>query len=161
MSNPSVRRQRLRFMTNSSNPVFRDDGNSAFVLFPLGNKRFGLPAGMVAELARPDQIQPLPHTTPLLTGVLVRRGKIVPVCDIAQVLIGPGAAARRFYLIASRKVKDASEWTAIPVTGECVLTHGQLSLSSDSLPPYVTGLLIEGQETIEILDLEKLAEVAA
>lgn len=148
-------------MANTSNPVFRDDGDSAFVLFPLGSKRFGLPAGMVAELARPDQVQPLPHTTRLLTGVLVRRGKIVPVCDIAQVLIGPGAPAGRYYLIASRKFKDASEWTAIPVTGECVLTHGQMSPASESVPSYVTGLLAKGQETIEILDLEKLAEVAA
>lgn len=148
-------------MANTSNPLFRDDGHSAFVLFPLGSKRFGLPAGMVAELARPDQVMPLPHTTALVTGVLVRRGKIVPVCDIAQVLIGPDAAGRRFYLIASRKVKEASEWTAIPVSGECRLTHGQLSPSDESLPGYVIGLLTEGQETIEILDLEKLAEVAA
>jgi chemotaxis signal transduction protein len=141
---------------DTSNPVFRGNGHSAFVLFPLGSKRFALPAGLVSELARPDQLQPFPHTTPLVTGVLVRRGKIVPVCDVAQVLIGSGAPARRFYLIACRRLQGANEWTAIPVTGECILAHGKMLQPEADSPAYVSGVLAEGEERIEILDLEKL-----
>jgi chemotaxis signal transduction protein len=147
----------------TSNAAFRGNGDSAFVLFPLGGKRFALPAGMVSELARPDELQPFPHTTPLVTGVLVRRGKIIPVCDVGQVLIGPGAPARRYYLIASRRFPGASEWTAIPVSGECLLVHGKVLPPESDLPPYVTGMLAEGSEPVQILDLDKLAswEVAA
>src|SRR5204863_9717218 len=91
---------------------------NAFVLFPIGKRRFALPASTVTELARPDKLQSFPHTTPLLTGVLVRRGHIVPVCDVAQVLIGPDAPPRKFYLIATREfVNRASDWTALRVPG--------------------------------------------
>ena len=138
----------------TSNPV---PGQKAWVLFPLGKKRFALPADTVTELARPDRLQAFPHTTTLLTGVLVRRGRIVPVCDVAQVLVGPNAPARKFYLIANRKFDAASEWTAIPVSGECELASAQPAPRTEGLPRYVTALLPLNGEIIEIVDLEKLA----
>lgn len=131
----------------------------AFVLFPLGKKRFALPAGTVTELAKPDRLQSFPHTTPLLTGVLVRRGRIVPVCDVAQVLIGPDAPARKFYLIATRKFESgASEWTALPVTGECELTNAPMLPRTGPLPQYVIGLISLENEIVEVVSLERLAE---
>jgi chemotaxis signal transduction protein len=130
-----------------------------FVLFPLGKKRFALPASTVTELARPDKQQTFPHTTPLLTGVLVRRGHIVPVCDVAQVLIGPDARPRKFYLIATRKFEGgASEWTALPVTGECELTNTPMLPRTGPLPHHVIGLLSLDNEIVEVVSLEKLAE---
>lgn len=129
---------------------------SSFVLFPLGRKRFALPAEVVTELARPDHLHSFPHTTRLLAGVLLRRGHIVPVCDFAPVLVGPDAPARRFYLIANRKFDAASEWTAIPVTGECELTNAELLPPTGKLPAYVTGLLSLSDEIVEVIDLEKL-----
>lgn len=132
---------------------------NAFVLFPIGKKRFALPASTVTELARPDKLQSFPHTTPLLTGVLVRRGHIVPVCDVAQVLIGPNAPPRKFYLIATRKFENgASEWTALPVTGECELTNTPMLPRTGPLPHHVIGLLSLDGEIVEVVSLEKLAE---
>lgn len=135
-------------------------GANSFVLFPLGKKRFALPADRVTELARPDRLQHFPHTTPVLTGVLVRRGHIVPVCDIAQVLIGPGGPARKFYLIATRQFGRDSEWTAIPVSGECELASAELLPRTGKLPPYVRGLLSLKEEIVEVLDLDGVAEAA-
>lgn len=132
-----------------------------FVLFPLGKKRFALPAERVTELARPDEMQVFPHTTPLVTGVLMRRGRIVPVLDIAQVVLGPAAPPRRFYLIASRLFGDAAEWTAIPVSGECELMSGKVVPAAASLPRYITGLLSLKDEIVEILDLESLVAQGA
>src|SRR5262249_62416986 len=89
----------------------------AYVLFPLGEKRFALPAETVTELARPDSLQTFPHRTPLLTGVLVRRGRVVPVCDVAQVLVGPAAPPappRKFYLIANCTLETRRGRTAAP-----------------------------------------------
>jgi chemotaxis signal transduction protein len=129
---------------------------SRFVLFPLGNKRFAMPADLVAELARPDSPQSFPHTTPLLTGVLVRRGKIVPVCDIAEVLLGKNAPARKFYLIASRRFGEQRELTALPVTGECELTAAEMMQPTGRLPEYVVGLLTLKDEIVEVIELEKL-----
>ena len=134
------------------------EGNR-FVLFPIGKKRFALPAAQVTELAKPDELHTFPHTTPLLTGVLVRRGHIVPVCDVAQVLIGPQAPPRRFYLIATRQFGDGrAEWTAIPVTGECELTNAELRPRTGVLPDYVTGLVALENEIVEVISLERIAE---
>jgi chemotaxis signal transduction protein len=131
-----------------------------FVLFPLGKKRFALPAGAVTELARPDRLQPFPHTTPLLTGVLIRRGRIVPVLDVAQVLAASEAPARKFYLIANRKFGNSTEWAAIPVTGECILTNAAPVPPTENLPAYVTSLLPLENEILQVIDLERLAEEA-
>lgn len=130
-----------------------------FVLFPLGKKRFALPAGIVTELAKPDRLQPFPHTTPLLTGVLVRRNRIVPVYDVAQVLMAANPPSRKFYLIASREFEGVAEWTAIPVTGECELASAEPIARTESLPLYVTGLLSLHDEIVEIVDLERIAEM--
>ena len=139
------------------------EGDKSYVLFPLGKQRFALPAETVTELARPDSVQTFPHRTPLLTGVLVRRGKIVPVCDVALVLVGPAAPPRKFYLIANCNLESRQELTAVPVTGECELASAtRVPLTGDE-PSYVSGLLAIGEETVAIVDLEKLmsAEVTA
>jgi chemotaxis signal transduction protein len=129
----------------------------SFVLFPLGGKRFALPADKVTELARPDRLQSFPHRTPLLAGVLVRRGQVLPVCDVAPVLVGPQAPARKFYLIAQRSFGTARERTAIPVSGECELASAELLPPTGKLPPSVCGLLSLADEIVEVLDLERLA----
>jgi chemotaxis signal transduction protein len=128
----------------------------SFVLFPLGRKRFALPAEKVTELAKPDRLQTFPHRTPLLAGVLVRRGRIVPVCDVAHALVGPDAPQRKFYLIANRQFATRNEWTAIPVTGECELTSVEPQQPKSKLPDYVLGVLSLENEIVEVLDLEKL-----
>lgn len=136
-------------------------GDKSFVLFPIGKRRFALPAESVTELARPDREQTFPHSTRMLTGVLVRRGRIVPVCDIAQVLVGPEAPARKFFLIATRRFEDGAEWTAIPVTGECELATAELLPPTGKLPKYVVGLLSLENEIVEVIQLEKLLAVEA
>ena len=133
---------------------------SQFVLFPLGETRFALPAESVAELARPDEPQTFPHTTPLLTGVLVRRGTIVPVCDVAQVLV-TNAPTRKFYLIAKRTVGVSAELTALPVTGECELISADVLAPTNGLPGYVVGLLSLKDEIVQLIDLEKLVAAEA
>src|SRR6185312_4932792 len=97
--------------------------SKSYVLFPLGEQRFALPAESVTELARQDQLHTFPHRTPLLSGVLMRRGRVIPVCDVAQVLVGPDAPARKFYLLASYRAAKQQELMAIPVTSECELAN--------------------------------------
>jgi chemotaxis signal transduction protein len=137
------------------------EGDKAYVLFPLGEKRFALPAEAVTELARPDTLQTFPHRTPLLTGVLVRRGRIVPVCDVAQILVGPFAPVRKFYLIAHYKVESSQQLTAVPVTGECELASAPRAALSGNEPQYISGMVDLGDERVEIVALEKLISTEA
>ena len=129
--------------------------SASFVLFPLGDRRFALPAEQVAELALPGNLQEFPHTTPLLTGVLVRRGRIVPVCDIAPLLVGKNAPARRFYLMTYTSA-NAGDWTAVPVTGECELAACDDVRVSAGSPDYITAFISRGDEQISVIDLQKL-----
>ncbi len=131
---------------------------NSYVLFPMGEKRFALPAEMVKELARPDHPQTFPHRTPLLAGVLVRRGRIVPVWDVARLLVGPEAPPGKFYLIANRTVGSHMEWTAIPVTGECELASLEPARIQEGQPAYASGMLAAGGENVAVVDLEKLVE---
>jgi len=128
----------------------------SFVLFPLGRKRFALPAEQVSELARPDVIYTFPSNTRMVTGVLLRRGEVIPVCDIAQALVGRDAPIRKFYLIAKRRFDNKEENAAIPVTGDCELTNSELLPPTGKLAGYVNGLLSLATEIVEVLDLEKL-----
>jgi chemotaxis signal transduction protein len=132
----------------------------SYVLFPMGPRRFALPAEKVTELARPDRLQTFPHGTPLLAGVLVRRGRIVPVYDVAQHLVGPEAPPRRFYLIANRQIDAHHEWTAITVTGECELASVKVSdfvaEAKEDQPPYICGSIAVGGAYVDVVDLEKL-----
>jgi chemotaxis signal transduction protein len=110
----------------------------------------------VTELARPDSVQTFPHRTPLLAGVLVRRGRIVPVCDVAQVLVGPAAPPRKFYLIANCKIGVRQELTAVPVTGECELASAASVPLTGGEPPYISGMLSIAGESVAVVALEKL-----
>jgi len=138
----------------------------SYVLFPMGEKRFALPAEQVSELARPraqakEEMQSFPHTTPLLAGVILRRNQIVPVADVAPLLIGPDAPERKFYLVIEREVQGKSARIAIPVTGECELAEARQQPGTGKLPDYVCGLLSLNDEIVEVLDIERLMPMEA
>jgi hypothetical protein len=77
-------------------------GQESWVLLQVGNRRFALSAQSVVELAPPVRLHHFPQTSKLITGVIVRRGRIVPVYDIAPILTGRESSVHRFYLVALR-----------------------------------------------------------
>jgi len=133
---------------------------SSFVLLQLGRRRFGLPAAIVTELAPPVKLHVFAHQTPMVAGVIVRRGRVIPVYDVTPVLVGRKLPERRFYLVASRNIEGQEELSAIPVDGECELVNAELFPTPEDSPKYVAGVLAIGEETIEILDFEKLVRTS-
>lgn len=130
----------------------------SFVLFTLGRKRFALAAGSVVELVGSSHLHMFRHTNPLLLGVLVRRGRIIPVWDVTRLLQGATQASRKFHLIARQNFGGAAEWTALPVTGQCEIIAGLEPFPpSAGHPPWVAALLLLVEEVVEILDLDQLA----
>jgi chemotaxis signal transduction protein len=128
----------------------------SWVLLHVGNRRFALPADSVMELAPPVRLHNFPHTSRLIAGVIVRRGRIVPVYDVAPVLCGRESSVHRFYLIAERAFGKGSEASAIPVNGECELANGEMQPPQENAPPYFAGKLAIENEDIDVLDLQKL-----
>jgi len=134
---------------------------SSFVLLQLGRRRFGLPSAIVTELAPPVKLHVFAHQTPMVAGVIVRRGRVIPVYDVTPVLVGKKLPDRRFYLVASRNIEGQDELSAIPVDGECELVNAELFPTPEDSPKYVAGVLAIGEETIEILDFEKLVRTSS
>ena len=128
----------------------------SFVLLRLGERRFAVAADGTAELVTPSRVFRFPHKTPKIEGVILRRGRIVPVCDIAERLVGKRLTSRRFYLIALRHYGQRTEWVAIPVTGECELINAELTPASSSDEPHVAGWLSHGGDVVEVLNLDGL-----
>jgi chemotaxis signal transduction protein len=131
-------------------------GKQSYVLLHVGNRRFALRSDLVEELAPPVRLHHFPNTTALIAGVIVRRGRIVPVYDVAPVLCGRESSAHRFYLVARRQFGTESEASAIPVNGECELATAELLPPADGDPDYFTGSLDVGDEKIQVLNLEAL-----
>ena len=84
----------------------------------------------IAELVAPSRVFKFPQHTSQIEGVLLRRGRIVPVCDVAEMLIGKQIISRRLYLLAVRHYGAQTEWVALPVTGECELINAEMTAAS-------------------------------
>ncbi|HKD64236.1 MAG TPA: chemotaxis protein CheW [Candidatus Acidoferrales bacterium] len=131
------------------------DANT-YVLLQLTNRHFALPSAIVSELAPPVRLHTFPHTSPLVSGVIVRRGRIVPVYDVARVLLGRSSSIHRFYLIVRRTFPGDPESSAIPVSGECELFNGELQEASENTHAHISGRVPFGDESIEVLNFDAL-----
>jgi chemotaxis signal transduction protein len=126
----------------------------SYVLLRIGDRRFALPSAEVSELAPPVRLHQFPHNSPLVSGIIVRRGRLVPVYDVCPLLTGKNSPSHQFYLVARRHFGSASEPAAIPVNGDSELvTADAVQVTS---PKYVSGMLMIGEESIEVLDLDSL-----
>ena len=128
----------------------------SFVLLRLGERRFAVAANQIAELVAPSRVFRFPHKTSRLEGVILRRGRIVPVCDVSEMLLGKRLTSRRFYLIAVRNYGKQKEWVAMPVSGECELINSEMMAASESDAPHVAGWLSHDGDVIEVLNLDTL-----
>jgi chemotaxis signal transduction protein len=129
-------------------------GANSFVLLQIGHRRVALAANLVAELAPPVRLHAFPHQTPMLAGVIVRRGRVIPVIDTEPVLGGKSPLSHRFYLIAHRSVGNATELGAIPVNGECELASAEIQPPGMDRPAYVAGTIAVGGDSLDVLNLD-------
>ncbi len=128
----------------------------SFVVFPLCGRRFALPATDVVELSRTGSVHLIPHDTPSLVGILVRRGQVLPVWDLAPALLGTEEPTLKYCLITKRNFAG-EEWTAIPVSGECQMLRSELLPPPEGAGAHVCGALQLDGETIEVIDLAEVA----
>jgi chemotaxis signal transduction protein len=136
-----------------------NSGQNSFVLLRIGAERFALPAGLVAELAPPVKLHKFPHTSNSVSGVIIRRRRILPVYDAGSLLLGKEASAQEFYLVA-RCAGEGKELSAIPVSGECEMASGQVHLPEGGRPAWVAGTLVIGEDSVDVLNLEALIRSA-
>jgi len=130
----------------------------SFVVFPLGARRFGLPTADVVELSRTGLVQKFPHTTTGILGILMRRGEILPVWNVAETLLGPGKPELKYWLVTRCNFASEAgqELTAIPVSGECQMLRSEMLPAPEGSAAHVRGVLLLDDQSIEVLDLTRL-----
>ena len=128
----------------------------SFVLLRLGERRFAVPASQIAELVAPSRVFRFPHKSPDVEGVVLRRGRMIPLCDIADRLNGKKLTARRFFLLVTRRFGAQLDWIAIPVSGECELITTDMMEAGSNDSPHIAGWLSHRGEVIEVLRLAVL-----
>jgi chemotaxis signal transduction protein len=128
----------------------------SYVLLRLEDRRFALPARRIAELIPLSRIFRFPHRSPHVEGVLIRRGRILAVCDISAALACRPLKSRRLYLLVQRDFVAGSESVAVPVAGECELISAEMTPATGGQPPHVRGWISHDGSVIEILDLDNL-----
>lgn len=132
----------------------------SFVLLPLNNRKVALPAESVIELVAQGRLQKFPHQTPWISGVIIRRGRVVPVCNVNQLFGDVDSTQGRFYLVAEWKTGKVRDWCAVPVVQECELANAEsyspVDANGEKRAAHVVGTLRTGEEEIEVLDMGKL-----
>ncbi|HEV2491188.1 MAG TPA: chemotaxis protein CheW [Candidatus Acidoferrales bacterium] len=139
-------------------PAAAETQLKSFVLVPMGSRKMALAAESVIELVASSQEQGIPHRTPWLSGVIVRRGRVVPVCDVRRLLGEEASHTGGFHLIVESQVMGTRDWYAIPVVGECMLATAETTLPAQDCAEHVVGILPIGDENVEILDFGKLIQ---
>ena len=139
-------------------PAFEEVQRRSFVLVQVGKRKVALAAESVIELVAPAREQQIPHRTPWLSGVILRRSRIVPVCDVGSLIGEEAPPLNSFYLIAESQSKGTRDWYAIPVAGDCVLMTPESTIPAQDHAEYVVEMLPLGEEKIEVLDLGKLIQ---
>jgi chemotaxis signal transduction protein len=142
--------------TLAATTAIADIALQSVVLLRLGERRFAIAASQISELVSPSRLFKFPHQSAKVEGVILRRGRIVPVCEVAERLLGKKVSARRFYLIAVRDYGTQSEWVAIPVTGECELVNAEITEASPTDAPHIAGWISHDGNVIEVLDVSAL-----
>ena len=125
------------------------------MIFPLGPRRFALRTSEVVELTRSGLLQKFPHTTSSLTGVLMRRGDVLPVWDVTRILLGPAKVTLKYWLITRRNFAG-EELTAIPVSGECQMLNIEMQPPPEGSSSHVRGIFPVGEQAVEVLDLSQM-----
>ncbi len=141
--------------------VLDSAAEATYVLLRLGERRFAVPADDVEELTGASRLQKFPHRTKQVDGVIVRRKRVVAVRDVASLLTGRPLAFHRFYLIVRRHYGSAIELEALPVSGDCELLSGVITIPrGEDGPEYFAGTIDLAGDQVPLLDLEKLAAAA-
>ncbi|MDG2014141.1 MAG: chemotaxis protein CheW [Pirellulaceae bacterium] len=109
--------------------------DSRHIIFVLGKQRFALPLTTIKEVANPPSITRLPRTSDWLQGIVVLRGQIVSVTDLAMLFqIDTDRTSSGKLVVVRSQQHDAT--TALIVDR----IHGIRTVTPESISPPPSGL---------------------
>lgn len=112
--------------------------------FQLAGETYGLDIRELAEILLPRTPTPLPRTQPFLLGVLILRGEVLPVLDLAARLgLPPGTQSRASRILVVRDGEDRVGFRVDRVRGVVRFSNEEIETSSVATsvdPEYLQGI---------------------
>jgi chemotaxis-related protein WspB len=124
--------------------------------FQVGRNRYALPCASVVELVPLVELRALPKAPPAIAGAFTYRGTIVPVVDLAQLMLGTASAIRLSTRIAVVNISGGAALEKRKRNAYGAVQSGRESESPAESSNRLIGLLAERMFDTVVLD-QKLA----
>ena len=137
---------------------------TTYILFTVAGAAYGVRSGEVEHMEMIEQVTPVPNAAPFVDGVVLSRGRVVPVVNLRarfgfargerhlrNRLLVVDAGGRRVGLLAD----EAREFLAIP--DETIRPPHEAVGASAS---YLHGVATLGSRIVLILDVKKLVDAS-
>jgi len=130
---------------------------NGYVLFRLGERRFVTKLDEVREIVRLSGLEPLPGMRPPLAGIVVLRGRPLPVLDVrAADVVGTDGGDVLVMDVDGDAVGVAVD-QVLAVLGGSELQTGEPP--ARALPDYVVGVRRDANGPLLLVDLHLLLDV--
>lgn len=132
-----------------------------YLTFTLGSEEYALDILAVQEIKGGAAITPVPGTAPWVRGVMNLRGVIVPVLDLRTKLAIGGDAPASDPVIVVVTVKRRPVGLAVDGVSDVIGLAPSAVQSTPELIGHVdarlvSGLVVDGERMIVLLDVERL-----
>ena len=126
------------------------------VVFSLGDEEFALPIASVQEIIRYTEPRGIASELPWNRGVISLRGKIIPVCDLAQRLEASFTPDERSKIIVVENAAGAAGVVVDDVEEVLTVEAEQLEPLPSVAADFVEAVAKVGERLIVLLDCERL-----
>lgn len=147
--------------TNSRRVGKRNENATRYVVFEVGNLRFGIPLAGVQEIDRCGKITTLPRTPPWLRGITNLRGKIFSVTDFRKLLQlsdESPVSGEKIVVIQSPRLEMRTALVVDRVLGirnlECKMDSA--AMLTGSLSAFASGVSCEQSESTVLIETDRL-----
>jgi len=125
--------------------------NRVHVRLRVGRERYAVPIENVLEVAELGSLSALPGAGAAVLGVRNLRGQVLPVFDLARVLVIGGDAAPPRVVVAEHAGRLAG--LAVDEVTDVVALAGT---PEQTEAEYLSGAILEDGQLVGILDVERL-----
>lgn len=131
------------------------------MLLKIGNETYAVELTKIREVVKASSIVRVPHSNPMVEGVMNLRGKVVPLIDLASYL-GTSAESKNKILIYSLTDGKELGFVVDHVLGVARVDKRNVqSAEFGQLSPVIKGFFVHDGSLIPILDLDRIAQEIA
>lgn len=138
--------------------------NKQFIIFSLGNERFGIDSLKITTIDRMKTITRVPKTPSYIKGVINLRGDIIPVMDLREKFNLPSIEETEETRIIILKLEEVSIGVIVDQVLQTIQLGGDAIESASSLinsasSEYIYGIGKVDGDIVTLLNFEKLISI--